>query len=325
MELLKKVVLGGANWWAGRLKEKANSNTADYRQHIAGVRRKAPPLAIKLSPMADPSWLQEFTPARRSVGTFTKCGFVQAGCFALVGMPQWQLAGFVNADQFASATLLKSGDTLQTSLGTFFTDGSLFTVTDAPDRPGQAFPPWFDRKRFSGQTVAELIEKFFAMRPNKPSRVSSVETYAAGEEAAFSQMQAWFAERGGATREEIVDELQAAGKLPEESGQEVFLTNLRLFQVEKAAWNWLKLQADLSFPLENAIEWLAIVHDEMPVGDVATTYWSYSGDYGVRESQFADGSPRLAFARVNTARGNKLQKVMIKETGLPMDFYLPTN
>ncbi|KAF0179278.1 MAG: hypothetical protein FD161_1377 [Limisphaerales bacterium] len=325
MGLLKQVVLGGANWWAGRLKKKADSRTAEYRQHIAGVRRKAPPLAVKLVSTPEPAWLQEWVVAKSAADALTRRGFSCAGGVTLAGAPQWQGVGFVNVEQSASAMLLKLGDQLHTSLGTFFTDGGLFSVTDMAARSGQVFPPWFERHRLTGLTTEQLIDQFLAKRPTRPFRAVDADSFAAGEEEAFARMQAWLAERGGASVEELAEQFKAAGKLP--SGEEAgsFLAQLRLHEIEKAAWNWLRLQPELPFPQDDAIEWLAVVHDELPVDDLANTYWCYAGDFGVRADVFEDAPPRGAFARVNAGRGNKLQKVFTKETGLPVDFYLPAD
>lgn len=325
MGLLKQVVLGGANWWAGRLKNKADSRTAEYRQHIAGVRRKAPPLAVKLVSTPEPAWLQEWAVAKSAADALTRRGFSCAGGVTLAGAPQWQGAGFVNVERSASTMLLKLGDQLHTSLGTFFTDGGLFSVTDMAARPGQVFPPWFERHRLTGLTTEQLIDQFLAKRPTRPFRAVGADSFAAGEEEAFARMQAWLAERGGASVEELAEQFKAAGKFPSGEEADPFLAQLRLHEIEKAVWNWLRLQPKLPFPQDDAIEWLAVVHDELPVDDVANTYWCYAGDFGVRADVFDGAPPREAFARVNAGRGNKLQKVFTKENGLPVDFYLPAD
>ncbi len=325
MGLLGKLVLGGAKWWAGRLKKKADSRTADYRQHIAGVRRKAPPLTVKLVATAEPSWLQEWAVAKSAADALIRRGFVCAGGATLAGAPQWQGVGFVSVEQSASAMLLKLGSELHTSLGTFFEEGGLFTVTDMAARPGQSFPPWFERHRLTGLDTGQLLDQFLATRPARPFRAVQVGSFILGEEEAFARMQAWQAERGGASVAELTEQFKAAGKLPTGDETGPFLAQLRLHEIEKATWNWLRLQPELPFPPDDAIEWLAVVHDELPVDDLANTYWCYAGDFGIRADAFEGTSPREAFARVNASRGGKLEKLFTKEAGLPVDFYLPAD
>ena len=71
------------------------------------------------------------------------------------------------------------------------------------------------------------------------------------------------------------------------------------------------------------MESLIIIHDELTPDLLAVPYWCGTGDYKARESDFADGTAREAFARTNTQRGGRLRKVAEKRTGLAADYYLP--
>lgn len=310
-----------------RLKRDAQSRGADYRKHVSSVRIAANPLKLKLTPRKNVRW--PLPPdCKEFLETLRRHEFECAGVFEVPLRLREQtvrIRAYANEGRGAMASIVQVGEHFQRTLSSVLQDDSILMLSNTAIEPGAALPNWFDRRTLVGATPADFVAKFFRLRPKSRVRPIRAGDYAALEEDAYFRLQAWLAERGGHSREELQVNFRAAGKLPNGSEGDQLLDMLRLYEIERATWNWLQMQEDLPFDLQEVRESLAIVHDELAATHAANTYWCYSGDYGVREKEFGGGPPTEVFARINTARGGKLQKVLAKKAGLPVDFYLPAD
>ncbi len=152
---------------------------------------------------------------------------------------------------------------------------------------------------------------------------STVTGFAASNVDDFFRYQAWMAERGGATRDELATRYVAIGKLPIGEEGESFLNMARSDEVERSLCNWWRLRPDTSSELEQVLESLIIVHDEMTPDLLINAYWCGTDDFEAKDADFVAGTPREAFARVVSSRGASLRRVHQKRTPLEADFYLP--
>lgn len=303
-------------------RKRAEAATAEFRDHRRKVRSRTQPLRIELVASPDTAWLNGAI-VQPAVAFLHQAGFQPAGVFAVKGNDKIVIAGFANIQQCVFATVPKAGDQVFLSFGSYFTDDSVFESLNMPVSVEQACPEWLIRKNCPGASPQELWSDFLTTRPAKPFKPAPAESFAECNTTDYFRYQAWKAERGGATREELAARFKAGGHLPEGEEGEAFLTMARSDEIERSLCDWWSLQADAPLPLDEVLESLIIVHDELPPELVANAYWCGTNDFKVRNPDFADGTPREAFARVVDTRGGLLRKVFEKRTPLQADFYLP--
>lgn len=303
-------------------RKRADEATAGFKEHVLKIRSKTPPLKIELVAAADASWL-EVPAAQQIVQQLARTGFQPAGVLAVKGNEKAVVAGFAAVEHRVYATIPKGGDPFFVSFISHFTDGTAFESSNQPVPMELPCPEWLVRRRHVGVSMQELWSAFLSERPAKDLAESTVAGFATSNTDDFFRYQAWMAERGGMTREELALRFKAIGKLPVGQEGESLLKMARNDEVERSLCNWWRLQKDAPSPLEAVLESLIIIHDEMSRDVVVNAYWCATYDFGVKEADFAEGSPREAFARVLSSRGSKLRRVHQKCTPLEADFYLP--
>ena len=305
-------------------RKKVEAAAADFRNHVRGVRAKTPPLKIELGPSPDTSWL-DGTAARAVVEFLIQSGFQPAGVVAVKGNDKAIIAGFAASEHRVLASIPKGADRVFVSFVSHFTDGSAFESSNMPVPFEQPCPEWLFRRRRTGASTQELWSDFLVQRPSKAMQPVTIESFAKSSADDFFRYQAWMAERGGATKDELTARYKAMGKLPAGAEADGFLKMARSDEIERALCNWWRLQSGAPYPLEQVMEALIVVHDELPPDLLINAYWCGTNDFKARDGDFAGGSPREGFARVVASRGGPLRKVFEKQTPLQADFYLPRN
>jgi hypothetical protein len=250
-------------------------------------------------------------------------GFQAAGVFSVKSNDKAVIAGFGAPSHAAYASIPKSGDQAFVSFLSHFKDGSAFECSNMPVPFEPPYPDWLRHHRRVGTSAHELWSGFLAERPAKPMAEATIPGFAPSSADDYFRYQAWLAERGGATREELAARYKAIGKLPAGEEGDSFLKMARSDEVERALCNWWRLQPDVPFPLEQVLESLIIIHDEMSPDLVSNAYWCATDDFKAKDTDFAAGMPREAFSRVISSRGAQLRRVYQKHTPLEADFYLP--
>jgi len=306
------------------LRKKAESATADFRNHIRQVRSKTQPLRIELVPSADASWLDSAA-SRPIVDFLLQLGFERADVVAVKSNDKAVMAGFAGPQHGVFASIPKGSEHVFLSFVSHFTDGSAFECSNMPVPFEPPCPEWLVRRRHTGTSPQDLWSAFLAARPSKPMQPAPPESFAESNVDDFFRYQAWMAERGGATREELETRYRAIGKLPAGEEAEGFLNMARSDEIERSMCNWWRLQSEAPYPLEQVMESLIIVHDELSPDLLINAYWCGTNDFKAKDQDFASGSPREAFAGVVAGRGSLLRKVFEKRTSLQADFYLPRN
>ena len=306
----------------GMLKKRASRATAEFRNHVRSVRAKTPPLKVELVAAADTLWL-DAPSARQVIQFLTDSGFQAAGVLAVKGNEKAVMAGFVAPQQAAYASIPKSGDQVFVSFVSHFTDNTSFECSNMPVPFEPPCPDWLVRQRRVEALAQELWSHFLAAWPAKQMHEATVGGFAAFNAEVYFRHQAWMAERGGATREEIATRYKAVGRLPAGEDGESFLNMARSDEVERSLCNWWRLQPDAPSPLEEVLDSLVIIHDEMSPDLLINAYWCGTDDFKAKDDDFATGRPREAFARVVSTRGARLRRVYEKRTPLAADFYLP--
>ncbi len=304
------------------LRKRAQAATAEYRNHVRMVRSKAPPLRIELVSATDAAWLDS-PGVQKDVQFLTESGFKSAGVFTVKGNDKVVMAGFAAPQHVAYASLAKNADHVFVSFLSHFADGSAFECCNMPVPFEPPCPGWLVRQRRLAASPPELWSQFRAARPAGEKTAVAVGRYAGDSAEDFFRYQAWMAERGGATRDELAARYKAIGKLPAGDEGEKFLTMARSNEIEGALCNWWRLQPDAPCALDEVLESLIVIHDEMSPDLLINAYWCATDDIKAKETEFGSSEPREAFAQVVTRRGAQLHRVFQKRTPLMADFYLP--
>lgn len=319
LKFIVKVVAKPIEWILGTRAKRA---TAQFRDHVRQVRSRTEPLRIELVAAADAAWLE--TPVAQPVTQFLlDSGFERAGVVAVKGNDKAVMAGFAAPQHATYASIPKGADRVFVSFISHFTDGSAFECSNMPVPFEPPWPDWLVRQRRVGASARELWSQFLAERPLKQMTAASVDRFAEANADDFFRYQAWMAERGGATREELAARYKAINQLPAGQEGERFLDMARSDEVERALCNWWRLQSDAPLPWERVMDSLVIVHDEMSPDLLMNAYWCATDDFRVKDADLAAGRPREAFARVISSRGARWRKAYQKRTPLAADFYLP--
>ncbi len=304
------------------LRKKAKTLTAEYRDHVQQMRSRPDPLSVELVRSSDTSWL-EASAVRPAVEFLLQSGFQEAGVFAVKGRDKAFGAGFTAPQHGVHATVARNIDRAMVGFVSHFADGTAFDCSNVPVPFEPPCPDWLMKRRYTDASTADLWSRFLTERPSKPLLPATAESFAKSNLDDVAQYQAWMAERGGATRDELAAGFKAAGKLPAGAEAERFLDMARNDEVDRSLCNWWRLQSDAPHPLKQVIESLIIVHDDLSPYWLINAYWCGTDDFKVEDSDFARGSAREAFARVVADRGGLLHKIFEKRTPLAADFYLP--
>ena len=274
-------------------------------------------------PSSDTGWLE--APAYRELTDFlSKIGFEAAGVVAAKGNPRIAMAGFAAPQHASFATVPKHRAQAFVSFRSDFEDGSVFECSNMPVALEPPYPVWLTHRRRVGIPADALWSYFLEERPIKRMSEATLVRFLSSETEVMFRYQAWMAQRGGHTREELAARFRIGGKLPAGAEGETLLDFARNNEVEQALCNWWRLQADAPCPLEQVLDSLVIIHDELSPSQLVNAYWCSTNDYKAAEAVFDDGRARDAFARVVAARGARLRQVLQKRTPLDADFYLPS-
>ncbi len=306
-------------------KQLAETAAAEYRNHLRQIRSRTQPVKIELVPSFDTEWLNN--PAISGVTDYLQqSGFKPARVMALKGNANVVLAGLANLQQGAFAAIPKNGHQALVTFTTHYVDGTVFECSNAPVAFEPPCPKWLQRHRQSKMTPQDIWVFFIKNRPQSGVVPVTEEGVSQFNEQIFHRYQAWMAERGGASRDELEMSFRAIGKMPVAEEEAIpFLNMARSDEIERALCNWWRMQADAPIPIENILDSLLIIHDELPRELLINAYWCGTNDFYSKECQLAGTLPREAFAELNRQRGSPLRKVFEKSSPLKADFYLPKN
>ncbi|HAB16081.1 MAG TPA: hypothetical protein DCE44_06495, partial [Verrucomicrobiales bacterium] len=314
----KRNLLGELANLGANLKGQARAAMDEFRQHMIAVRRSAPLLRVKVQPSDDDSWLSEPAAAAR-VQALLEHGFTPVGVFRMDGIPNYAVATFIQPATATEGGVARTSNGITLELGRHFPDGNWVEMADSPAPKGVTNPPWLTRHHHPELPPADLINALNAIPSAQPAVPISPEGLPKQIEDNFHRIQCWRAERGGWT----IEEVKRQRGLTDDTEVTEELQLLRHENAERWLTNWLRLQTDLPFVVDDLIESLVIVHDDLPPDILGNVWWCGTGDFDVRSDDFEEGAPRDVFERINQQRGEPLMRVWQKQTPLKADFYLP--
>jgi hypothetical protein len=298
----------------------AEGACTEYRQHVRQVRAKASPPRMIVQPAQDESFVRA-AEAQERIAQLTQAGFVPAGLFETLGSSGAKLAAFLHAEHRVYAVLTFSKDTIDCDIDADYPDGTEFLVTSATRYAWMQQPPWKTTLRTESKTIAELLQVFLENAPKQERGPVSAEQFARALQPNLNRAMDWRNDIGGLDRDELKALLvqQNPAKATDDEG----LSSYRLDTIDRALFNWLRIQDNLGFDPNGVMDNLIIVHEELAPELLATAYWAGTGDFKAKAADFSEGGRREAFGRVVAERGAKLRKVAEKKSGLPADYYLP--
>ena len=291
---------------------------ADLRNHIIQVRKRPFQETMKFVSVPKEEWTGR-PAAREIVEVLENAGFKEIGSWHLQSNPALKSLGYLREHDHVTAGVTLIGEQPCLSMQTWFTDGSTFELTQTV-KPKNPFPEWMQKVHRPDLPPGRFEEEFQRLCPPRERRKISEADYVNQVEDEFRRTQIWYLERGGLTRDELremVTDLPA----DEEQAAEA-LRMLRHEQAEFTLFQWLKRQS-LPLDCDEQIEFIHIVHQAMDANLLRTEWMCATNDYKVREPEFAGPDPLEIFAAMNEKKGNPLQRLSRKETGLRADFYVP--
>ena len=294
------------------------AQAAAVHHDLVRMRRTLPPLALVRVPATDVAWLQE-PEATRRLNALREAGFAEGEACQYQGLTN--VAGFDLLDPTHTfrATLAKSGTRIVLELDVHLEDGSVVAGCDAEMPRGITAPPWIRRDHRPGIEPADLIRTFTETIRGLPVRQGDLALFRALSAESFHRLQEWRAERGGWTMDEVRAQKGVAVDAPVTDELETAYQQ----NVERWITCWLRLQPQLPFDLDARLESLLYVHDAMDRAALQLQWVVLTEDTSVRGTEFGEGSPREALARVNESRGCPLALAFQKTTEPRVDFYLP--
>lgn len=310
---------------ADELRTRVANAVAEWGERVRRLRTEAPPLRIGLVSASEAAWLDEVTAARAGARALGEAGFELVGAFRIEGQPGIQVAGFAQPEGTVHASLVKAGPNVFVGLVRRSAGGLIEELSNMPATAPVSVPDWLRRRSAPQADARTLLDSFVGTGAPGSWVPATADNYAALAEQDFARYQVWLAERGGRTTAELRERFRAALKLPAGRAGASVLAMARADEVEQALWNWLRLQPQLPFVLDAAAGTLAIVHDELTPDLLATTYWWATADFLAPESEFQSTPARRTFARLVEQRRPALARVLVKETPLEADFYLPAS
>ncbi len=285
---------------------------------IVALRRAVPTLELVRIASDDRAWLAEPEAAAR-LKALHEAGFTDGALWSYAGIPN--LLGFdlIDATGSVHAAVMRQGTRVILELEQHLADGSVCSVADSEAAKGITSPPWRRPQNRPGTAPEQLIADFLAEARARDGVRGSIEDLRQLGAAAFRRLQAWRAERGGWT----LDEIRAQRGLPADAPVTEELQEAQMKVRERWFTVWLRLQPNLAFELEARLgDWIC-VHDETNRDLLLLQWVAVTGDDGVRSDDFEEGTPPEALERVNRARGEPLVRAAQKTTAPAADFYLP--
>jgi len=299
-----------------RMQDDVRSLMTEMRQRMALLRRNAPPLQVQVVATKSVRWLREPEASQR-ITALTEAGFTRLGTFRVEGLAKLSGVIFGHSASAWSAVIYRSGTSYVLDLAAHYPDGTVVERTDSPDRLGRLNPPWLQRAHHPGLAPAALVEAFRQALPQNPPLPVNREQIVRWMEESFARLQAWHAERGGDR-----NEMPGSGNPSEDEEAREQRECLWHDNTERWMWNWLRLQKELPFSLEETAESLVLVTEQFTPDQLTHAWWMGSEDYGVREERFAGRAPLDEFAQINQERGAPLRCVFQKTTAPRAAFYL---
>ena len=291
---------------------------AEIREHVLQNRRKALPLTAEYRETAENSWLSAPQVESRA-SALKSAGFLSLGCFKSSIAPSLFRAGFIHPKEKCFATLDQTRAGVFLYINYVFADQTEDEFGDSPTTASYVRPPWL---RFIGRPdlqPSDLIA--FAARERRQIELKQVAAndYARKRAENWSRYVGWLAENGGHT----AAYLKEKSKLTDSAEDLEKLGMLRWDEADRSLYNWLRLQRDLPFKVEDVLAHLVIVYDDLTPEHLRFV-WSFgTNEIRVKDEDFAGKNPRETFAALNTRCGSKLRLVVEKRTGLAADYYLP--
>jgi hypothetical protein len=300
------------------IQNRAAAELEPLRKHIQEVRRSALPLTTEYQLMADTSWLSDEVVAIRIVA-LREAGFVQIGCFhSTVAPSAWRVA-FIHPKGECTAFVSKTKFNTFLHIGYEFTDETEDEFTDNSADAKYFIPPWSRYVSRPDLKAIELIQLAAQEKRSTALKIATEAAYAKEASKNWSRVMAWRAETGGLPLEYFSERFNKSGS-PEDAEK---VQMMRRDEADKSLCNWLRLQPNLPFTVDDVLDFVVIVHDDLTPSNLAAAWWCGTGDLKVREAEFSGRTPRQVFAEINRKRGNKLRLVLEKRSGFPGDFYLP--
>ncbi len=311
-------IRGAAASALGEMEEGMRAQAAAVHHDLVRLRRTLPPLSLIRQTAADAAWLQEPEAVRR-LDALRAAGFTEGEACQYQGLPN--VAGFdlLDPTHTIRATLAKSGPKMVLELDVHLEDGMVMALCDAEMPRGITAPPWIRCEHRPGADPADLIRAFQETVRGTAARQGDLASFRLLASESFRRLQEWRAERGGWT----MDEIRAQKGVSADAPVTEELASAHQQNVERWITCWLRLQPQLPFDLEARLESLLYVHAAMDRAALQLQWVVLTEDTGVRGTEFGEGSPREALARVNESRGCPLALAFQKITEPPVDFYLP--
>jgi hypothetical protein len=250
--MIKSIVRGMAMLIRAVLGKRAKGITSEFKEHRRTTRLKSQVLNIELVPSSNTAWLNA-AEARSLVQFLSQSGFQHAGVFTVKGNDKVVLAGFAAPEAGVLATVPKTVGSAFVSFESHYTDGTMFECSNMQVPFEPPVPNWLLRQRHLGSSPQELWSLFTAGRPVKALIPAVTESFAKSNTENYFKYEAWMAERGGATREELAARYKAAGKFPNGEDGENFLAMARHDEIERSLCTWWRLQRDVPAPLEEVL------------------------------------------------------------------------
>jgi hypothetical protein len=298
----------------------AKTQADGFFQHYVEIRRKAPAAVVDRMLKKDPEWMQTKEYQDRA-SALSAAGFLPADMYSFRQFSAMTFADFVldRPDGTFVASICKTPKGTSMDVALYFPDDRMASCTDVAAPAGMTNVPWSTRSYLPGIAASELIRDFIQRHEGRGASHLDAEQLAGLATAQFQRTQAWRAERGGWT----LDEIKAQRGLPSDAPVDDALFQARLENIERWSTVWLRLQKGLPFDLEQNMDKLVMIHDELPDFMVQVFWMAATGDTDARRDDFNSGTPREVVARLAAKQGGPLRRVFQKTSPVEVDFYLP--
>ncbi len=281
-----------------------------------------PPFKLELTPVEDPEWLEE-EGVKSRLAALQANGFQMVGAYSLDGMFDAYTVGLVHPETntLAAVHWLKSMACLD--LVTHYDDGSSVTYCDKQQGSGLGRPAQHQIIRDANASAEELFQRLIAERRSDGITPATAEDFAPRFIKAYNDNNAWVAERGGYTLEEIAAEARSGNPdAPLEAIEDTHQTF-----AANALINWLSTQPDRPEPWDEKEGEIIVVHDALTMRQVTRLLNETEDEedsFQETEVAKAGATAREAFHAINEGLGGRFIKVGEKTTERAADFYVRT-
>lgn len=323
-------------WMMRKLRGSVEGQLDDLAE---AMERNIPPFRVKLERLPAVEW-QQPEKAAELIEPLRQAQFGEIGRFA-VQPGEFSLMAFCRTSDSIYAVVYqhpKAGVWLD--LITRYQDGSRITYCTQRDplldRPGHTVVRYLE-----GMPPGELLSRFLAERPTKPTESMSAASFVGHFEQAYAESMDWMMARGGPTEAEICRQCEQGGK---EYNPVIVSTIRKLWSAAIEAFYSRQLKerflADSRPPAarwEEIRERLIFVHDRLLPEHLEGLCDQHFDDLDEEEATDEDSpdkrtaltltdgtSPRAAFARWNAGieRERRYEKIGELAEPLPADVYL---